>query len=107
MSSARAMETRCFSPTLSFTPALADDGGKSLRQALDEIPRVRGPGRLQQFLVGRVRLREAQIVAHRAVEQKALLRDQADRAAQPRLRQIAQRHAVDRECRPGRIRRIA
>jgi hypothetical protein len=52
--------------------------------------------RLLEFLVGGVRLREAQVLADRGVEQIRLLRDDADEIGQSLEAQVADVHAVDR-----------
>ena len=62
--------------------ALADRRLEALRDALDEIERLRALGRAAQLLVGRVGLADAQVLGDRAVEQQRLLEHHADVAAQ-------------------------
>ena len=65
--------------------ALADDGVVALGQRRDHVVDARRLGGGLDLLVGGVRLREAQVLAHRRVEEVRLLRDDADEVGQ-RLR---------------------
>ena len=62
--------------------ALADDGVVALGQRRDDVVDLGGAGGLLDLLVGRVRPREAQVLAHRGVEEVGLLRDDADRVGE-------------------------
>ena len=57
----------------------------------------RGLGGGLDLLVGRVRLGEAQVLAHRGVEEVRLLRDDADEVAERGEAEIAHVDAVDRD----------
>ena len=63
--------------------------------ALDEFQRLGAACRDPHFLLGRVRLADAQIVGDRAVEQQRLLEHHADIPPQRRQLQAADIHAVD------------
>ena len=56
-------------------PALADDGAEALRQPIDKLAGVGNGERVEEFGVGRGGFAEAEVVADRAVEKEALLRD--------------------------------
>ena len=58
--------------------ALADDGVVAVGQRRDHVVDARGLGGRLDLLVGRVRLREAEVLADRGVEEVGLLRDDAD-----------------------------
>ena len=58
--------------------ALADDGVVALGERRDRLVDLGGAGRLLDLLVGRVRPREAQVLAHAGVEEVGLLGDDAD-----------------------------
>ena len=77
--------------------ALADDGLVALGQRRDQAVDLRGARGLLDLLVGRVGLREAEVLAHGRVEEVRLLRDDADRGGERRERQLAQVDAVDRD----------
>ena len=62
--------------------ALADDGVVALGQRRDHVMDARRLRRGLDLLVGRVRLREAEVLAHRRVEEIRLLRDDADEVAE-------------------------
>ena len=62
--------------------ALADDGVVALRQRGDHVVDARGFGGGLDLLVGRLRLREAQVLAHARVEEVRLLGDDADEVAE-------------------------
>ncbi len=89
------METRCFSPTLSLTPALAHDRAQTLGHALDERVCVGSTGGGHELVVGGVGPAEAEVVADGAVEKKTLLRDQTHRRAELIARDFLQRPFVD------------
>ncbi len=75
--------------------ALADDGVVALGQRRDRVVDLGGARRLLDLLVGRIRPREAQVLAHRGVEEVGLLRDDADRVGQRAEPQLAQVGAVE------------
>ena len=87
--------------------ALADDGVVAVGQRGDRVVDLGGAGGVLDLVVGRVRPREAQVLAHRGVEQVGLLRDDADRVGQRVEGQLAQVDAVDRAPRPARGRTAA
>ena len=62
--------------------ALADDGVVALGQRRDDVVDLGGAGGLLDLRVGGVRPREAQVLAHRRVEEVGLLRDDADRGGE-------------------------
>ena len=64
--------------------ALADPRFKAVRVAVDEIERLCPRSGFAQFRVGRVRLADPQVFADRTVEQKRLLKHDANVAAQAR-----------------------
>src|SRR4051794_21063055 len=88
-----------FPPPMNFSafprPALAGMGLEFLFAALDEFQRLRAAGGDAHFLVGGVRLADAQIVGERAVEQQRLLEHHADVSPQRGQLQAADIHAVD------------
>ena len=61
--------------------ALADDRVVALGQRGDQLVDLRRARGLLDLLVGRLRAREAEVVAHGRVEEVRLLRDDADRVA--------------------------
>ena len=77
--------------------ALADDGVVAVGQRRDHVVDARSGGRGFELLVGRVRLREAQVLAHRRVEEVRLLRDDADEIRQRLEAEVADVDAVDRD----------
>ena len=93
----RAIAIRCFSPPGEAVAALADDGLVPVGERGDQLVDLRRPGRLLDLLVGRLRLREAEVLAHGRVEEIGLLRDDADRRGERLERQLAHVDAVDRD----------
>ena len=77
--------------------ALADDRVVALGQRGDHVVDACRLGGRLDLLVGRVRLREAQVLAHRLVEEVRLLRDDADEVGQRLEAQVADVDAVDRD----------
>ena len=63
----------------------------------DEVVRADGLRRLDDLLRRRARRAERDVLGDRAGEEEALLRDDAELAAQRRLRHLAQVEAVDRD----------
>ena len=93
--SARATASRWRSPPDSAA-ALADARFEPSGLARDEV----GPApasRRRELVIGRIRRADAQILRDRAVEQHRLLKDDADIAAEPGERHLADIHAVDRD----------
>ena len=68
----------------------ADDGRVALRQALDEVVNVGGPGRVLHLLARGARPAEADILLDRAVEQERVLVHDRDQRADLRKGQRAQ-----------------
>ncbi len=60
--------------------ALADDGVEPVGQRADQRVDLRGARGILELLVGRVRAREAQVLAHAGVEEVGVLGHEADRA---------------------------
>ena len=77
--------------------ALADDGVVALGQRRDHVVDPGSLGGRLDLLVGRVRLREAEVLAHRRVEEVRLLRDDADEVGQRLEAQVADVDAADRD----------
>src|SRR5437879_4386760 len=63
-------------------PALADHRVVALRQALDELVRLREPRHVLDLVVGQFRQTEGDVVAHRGPEEERTLTDDRDRARQ-------------------------
>src|SRR5438093_951961 len=74
---------------------LADHGVVALGKLGDDVVDPRCVGGQLDLLVGGVRLREAQVLPHRRVEEICLLRDDADEIAQRLEAQIADVDAAD------------
>jgi hypothetical protein len=68
--------------------SLAEQGVVAVRQVGDELRRARQLRRLRDLLVGRVRPREADVLAHRVREQERLLENERNRAAHIREPQL-------------------
>ena len=77
--------------------ALPHDRVVAIRKSCDYLVDAGRLRRLLEFLVGRVRLCEAQVLADRGVEQIRLLRDDTYQVAQSLEAQIADVDAVDRD----------
>ena len=75
--------------------ALADDRVVSLRQALDELVRLREPRHPLDLRVRQLGQAERDVVPHRGREEERILGDDADRAAQRRELHVAHVHSVD------------
>ncbi|KLL96999.1 hypothetical protein NJ76_08965 [Rhodococcus sp. IITR03] len=73
----------------------ADDGVVAVRQRNDQVVDVRGAGRGLDLVVGRVRLRVAQVLPDGRVEEVGLLRDHADQSGEIGEPHVAQVDAVD------------
>ena len=63
-------------------PALADHRVVAVRERRDEVVRLRHPRRTLDLLVARERVAEGDVLAHARGEEKRILRDDRDRAAQ-------------------------
>src|SRR5262249_25510853 len=77
--------------------ALADHGVVALRQALDELVRLRGPRSLLHLVLRELTATERDVVADGGAEEERILRDHADLASQRRERDVADVHAVDHD----------
>ena len=75
--------------------ALARDGLEAFRVAVDDLDDLRALAGAAHLLLGRIRLADAQVLGHRAIEQQHFLEHDADVAAQSRQREPADIHAVD------------
>ena len=75
--------------------ALADDGGVTIGKPLDELVRLREPGRVDELLLRRLRPAEREVLANRRREEEGILRDDADLAAQRAQCHLAYVDAVD------------
>ena len=78
-------------------PALADRRVVALRRRRDELVDLRRPRGRDHLVAAGARPAVCDVVFHRVVEQHRVLRNDADRAAQARLRHVAQVLAVDRD----------
>src|SRR6266516_3438766 len=77
--------------------ALADDGVVALGQSRDHVVDACGLGGHLDLPIGRLRLRKAQILSHRLVEEVRLLRDDADEVRKRLEAQIADVDTPDRD----------
>ena len=77
--------------------ALADDGVVAVRQRGDDVVDAGSLRRGLDLRVGRVRLREAEVLAHGRVEEVRLLRDDADEVGQRLEAEVADVDAADRD----------
>ena len=95
--------------------ALADLGVKAVRICIDEIECLRTRGGIAQFVMGCIRLSDAQVFRNRAVEQQGFLKNHANVAAQGAKLDVAYVGTVDsdlsrlrvkgamQECEGGRL----
>ena len=81
--------------------ALTDDGAKAIGHPFDEGAGVGGFSGGEEFVVGRAGAAQAEVVTHRAVEEEALLRDEADGTAQLRAWDVREQPTVNADLTAG------
>ena len=79
---ARAIVRSCFSPADTFAALVVDHGVVAVGERADEEVDVRGLGRLDDLLLGGVRVAERDVLADRALEQPRVLEHHADVGAE-------------------------
>ena len=90
LTSVRAIATRCFSPPDSLSPRSPTSVSKPLgSRSISAHQRRAARRRLDRPAMRRAVAAVADVVADRLVEQHRILRDDADRRAQRRLRDLA------------------
>ena len=77
--------------------ALADDGVVAVRERGDDVVDPRSFGRGVELLVARGRLREAEVLAHRGMEEIRLLRDDPDEIRKRGEGEVSHVDAADRD----------
>jgi hypothetical protein len=83
--------------------SLAHDRVVALRQRCDQLVDLRGTGGCLDLLVGGIGLGEAEVLAHRGMEEVGLLRDDPDGRGERLEREVAHVDAIDRDAAPRRV----